>query len=139
MGYRCPVCESPQPDAEHLANHLAFTGLMGEEDHEGWLDDHVPDWADRDPTSLGEALADLVPTVDLDGNASDGHEHHDHPSVETVSTLNQEVDPVTRAALEEAREMTREMQPESASDEGSGSSAVSTDSDDGDGAEGEDR
>lgn len=56
MGYACPVCEDPQADAGHLANHLAFSAMLGNADHEAWLDEHAPEWEE-----LGEAeLADIV-------------------------------------------------------------------------------
>ena len=56
MGYACPVCSDPQADAGHLANHLAFTAMLGDDEHEAWLDEHAPGWG-----SMGEAeLADLV-------------------------------------------------------------------------------
>lgn len=58
MGYACPVCGDPQADADHLANHLAFTALLGDADHESWLDEHVPDWADRDEAGLAAAVTD---------------------------------------------------------------------------------
>jgi hypothetical protein len=60
MGYACPVCEEPQRDAEHLANHLAFQALTGRDDHEAWLDDHVPDWATGGPADLAPRVADLA-------------------------------------------------------------------------------
>jgi hypothetical protein len=60
MGYVCPVCEDPQADGEHLANHLAFTALLGDDAHEAWLDDHAPGWGDCDPTSLAERVVDDV-------------------------------------------------------------------------------
>lgn len=56
MGYACPVCEDPQADAGHLANHLAFSAMLGNADHEAWLEEHAPEWEE-----LGEAeLADIV-------------------------------------------------------------------------------
>lgn len=142
MGYRCPVCEDPQPDAEHLANHLAFTGLMGHEDHEGWLDEHVSDWADHDPDSLGEALAEIVPTVDLDALPSEGHEHRGRPTDGTVSAANipeEDLDPVTAAALADAREMSREMVGGTETDGQSEASSESSETGDAGQAEGEDR
>ncbi|MFB6196643.1 MAG: DUF5810 domain-containing protein, partial [Halobacteriaceae archaeon] len=27
MGYLCPICEEPQVDPEHLANHMAFSAI----------------------------------------------------------------------------------------------------------------
>ena len=56
MAYRCPVCDHPQSDGRHLANHLAFTALIRGGDHESWLDARVPEW-----DSLGEGeLADRL-------------------------------------------------------------------------------
>ena len=60
MGYACPVCETPQRDGEHLAHHLAFTAMLHGDDHEAWLDDHVPDWADRDPAGLASAVTEYA-------------------------------------------------------------------------------
>lgn len=88
MGYRCPVCGDPQADATHLANHLAFTALARGGDHEAWLDEHVPDWADSDEAALADAVAPLAderefPQVfeDTTGSDRDGADHdhgHDH-------------------------------------------------------------
>ncbi|WP_123536581.1 DUF5810 domain-containing protein [Halosimplex salinum] len=86
MGYACPVCDDPQADAEHLANHLAFTAMLRGEGHEAWLDDHVDGWADLAPEELAERVADRAdeeefPQVfeDTTGGAEAGHEH-DHGS-----------------------------------------------------------
>ena len=57
MGYACPVCEIPQQDETHLANHLAFSAMLGREGHEEWLDEHVPDWEGMGPEELGERAA----------------------------------------------------------------------------------
>ncbi|PAU83561.1 hypothetical protein CK500_08575 [Halorubrum salipaludis] len=98
MGYACPVCETPQRDGEHLAHHLAFTAMLHGGDHEAWLDDHAPDWSDREPATLAaevtphaedaeyhEVFEDTVdrgrPDVDLgahDGVGSGGHDHAGH-------------------------------------------------------------
>jgi len=58
MGYACPVCDDPQSDARHLANHLAFTAILGDEAHEAWLDEHAPGWADDGERELAERVAD---------------------------------------------------------------------------------
>ncbi|WP_255152400.1 DUF5810 domain-containing protein [Halorarius halobius] len=58
MGYACPVCGDPQADARHLANHLAFTAMLGREDHEAWLDDHAPGWEQDGERELAERVAD---------------------------------------------------------------------------------
>jgi hypothetical protein len=80
MAYRCPVCDSPQTDAEHLANHLAFTAVIRGNGHEIWLDEHVPDWGDRNPETLAPAVTEVVPNVDVPELDDDGHDHaHDHP------------------------------------------------------------
>jgi hypothetical protein len=60
MGYTCPVCGDPQADADHLANHLAFTALIRGGDHEAWLDERVPDWESHDEVSLGQRVAEYA-------------------------------------------------------------------------------
>lgn len=95
MEYACPVCGDPQVDRRHLANHLAFTALLRGGDHESWLDDRVPGWADRDEDALAEALAGLddvdlrldEPVEDLAGDPDTGtptgtgsHAHGDETS-----------------------------------------------------------
>lgn len=61
MGYECPVCATPQADARHLANHMAFTAVLGDEDHEAWLDDHAPGWADSGEAELAPRVAEHAP------------------------------------------------------------------------------
>jgi len=65
MGYACPVCGDPQADGEHLANHLAFTALRGDADHEQWLDDHAPDWDQGDAESLAPVVTEYAETVEF--------------------------------------------------------------------------
>jgi hypothetical protein len=79
MGYACPVCETPQQDAEHLANHMAITGMVRDQAHADWLDDHVEGWQERSPAEVGAALADdeAVQSVDYDRAAAD---HADLPA-----------------------------------------------------------
>ena len=60
MGYVCPVCSDPQADAGHLANHLAFTAILGDDDHEAWLDEHVPKWSEMGEAELADAASDRV-------------------------------------------------------------------------------
>ena len=115
MGYACPVCETPQADGEHLANHLAFTALLHGGRHEAWLTEHVPDWTGRDPDGLAAAVVGHAEEVDhgtvfedTTGSRPDvgpvgGHEHRRHEAP-------LELDPEARRILEEAREMTRERQ-----------------------------
>lgn len=131
MGYACPVCEVPQQDAEHLANHLAFTALLHEDDHADWLDESVPDWRDGGPEDLAPKVADLAAESDYDAVFEDttgehaghdhqhggqGHQHagHDHdlgvdPAAAGRRTGGGELDAEARSVLQEARAMTREM------------------------------
>ncbi|WP_276299949.1 DUF5810 domain-containing protein [Halorussus lipolyticus] len=83
MGYACPVCETPQSDAEHLANHLAFTAMLGDADHEEWLDDHAPDWQEQGEDELAERVEEYAkevgfPQVFEDTTGHD-HSHGDEP------------------------------------------------------------
>lgn len=139
MGYACPVCGDPQADAEHLANHLAFTAMLGDADHESWLDDRVPDWADRDPDALAATVTDhaeeteypqvFEDTVDrrsansrTQSGDTTGHDHDhersgalfdDEPefaaNARERAVRDRDVDADAAEVLEEAREMTRQM------------------------------
>ena len=137
MGYACPVCSDPQADAGHLANHLAFTAILGDADHETWLDEHVPEWDGMGESELAAVVTDDVeetefPQVfeDTVGSPEDpedpleersgalfdesghGHDHpggHDHTHGDHAADTSGPVDAETEAILEEAREMTREM------------------------------
>ena len=110
MGYACPVCETPQADGTHLADHLAFTAVLHGGRHEAWLDEHVPDWADRDTDGLAAAVvyhADEVAheTVfdDTAGDRPDVDVGHGHGGQAAPTDL----DPEARRIYEEAVEMTR--------------------------------
>lgn len=76
MGYACPVCSTPQADAEHLANHLAFTAMLGREDHESWLDEHAPGWSEQDPDTLGPRVAEHAAETEYEEVFEDTT--HDH-------------------------------------------------------------
>ena len=140
MGYSCPVCETPQHDSEHLANHLAMTAMLHEDDHEAWLDDHVEGWGEFTPPELGKRVVDAAEEVDYDeaaveaadipedrrGEPSDHGHDHDHGSSagspvpdqeHTVQSVTDDLDMETEAILEEAREMTRERLERAAEDE----------------------
>jgi len=78
MAYRCPVCDNPETDAEHLANHLAFTAVIRGDGHEGWLDEHVPGWGEENPETLAPKVAEAVPAVEVPELDDDGHDGHDH-------------------------------------------------------------
>ncbi|MFB6128718.1 MAG: DUF5810 domain-containing protein [Halorhabdus sp.] len=110
MGYACPVCEAPQVDARHLANHLAFTALLGDDDHEAWLETHASGWEQKDDEALAEAVVEYAEEVDLPGDASVEHDPgvtfddlDGGPSARTDPTLDDDAKDVLR----EAYEMTR--------------------------------
>ena len=122
MGYACPVCETPQRDGEHLAHHLAFTAMLHGDDHEAWLDEHVPAWSERDPAGLAadvtthaadaeyhEVFEDTVDRgrPDIGGRGQGGHDAHGH--ARGIDTELANADPETAAAIAEARELTRQL------------------------------
>ena len=123
MGYACPVCDDPQADATHLANHLAFTALTGGDDHEAWLDDHVPGWGQLGETELAERVVDHAeqrefPQVFEESGLEDhGHDHTgDLPPGADSHRGGAAMSDDDAAVLEEARELTREMLAESESE-----------------------
>ncbi|QZX98268.1 DUF5810 domain-containing protein [Halobaculum rubrum] len=137
MGYACPVCETPQRDGEHLANHLAFTAMLHGDEHEGWLDERVDDWGDRTPADLASSVTEFAEETEYDEVFEDttggGHGHRDHqhddaarPDVTGDSTSGAAeavVDEAVESVLEEAQELTEEMyglDEESADGDGGG-------------------
>jgi len=86
MGYACPVCDDPHSDAEHLANHFAFTAMLRGGDHEAWLDERVDDWDEMGPDELAERVVEYAderefPQVFEDTTGGHDHQHgggHDH-------------------------------------------------------------
>ncbi|ACV46732.1 MULTISPECIES: DUF5810 domain-containing protein [Halomicrobium] len=118
MGYACPVCEEPQADAGHLANHLAFTALTGGDDHEDWLDEHVPEWGEFGEDELAAEVIELADETEFPFEA-DGHDHqheHDHGHEVDPQQARQratgELDDEAESILREAREMTESMHDE---------------------------
>ncbi|ADJ16034.1 DUF5810 domain-containing protein [Halalkalicoccus jeotgali] len=113
MGYACPICEIPQQDEKHLANHLAFAAMLGREDHEGWLDEHVPDWEGMGPESLGERVATFAPEEEFEttfedtttGHGGSGRLEDAVPRQHGRQAMGGEASDV----LAEAQAMTREM------------------------------
>ena len=125
MGYACPVCETPQADAHHLANHLAFTALLGNAAHESWLDEHAPEWDEAGEDELAErVVADAkeveFPQVFEDTTGDDhDHQHGDEPRPGDLfddeppmaggrGPGGGEVDAETAEALRKARELTQD-------------------------------
>jgi hypothetical protein len=83
MGFSCPVCDDPQADGVHLANHLAITALTRGGDHETWLDDHVPEWETLSEDELAEQVREMAedadyPQVFEDTTTDHEHAEHDH-------------------------------------------------------------
>jgi len=126
MEYACPVCEAPQVDAKHLADHLAFTALLGDDDHEAWLDEHAPGWEGDDDAGLAERVIDDLGEVDL--STVDDHDHVGIPGPTAFQNSshepgvafdelaegagiradeNRSLDDEAQAALKEAYELTR--------------------------------
>ena len=120
MSYLCPVCESPFGGSEPLADHLAVSAILHGGNHEAWLDETVADWDDLSRAQLGDRVVDHADTTD-------DHEHigeHSHGEPEPASglpngidsrasahnTADSTLDADAQAIIEEARELTREMQ-----------------------------
>ncbi|MFC4551382.1 MULTISPECIES: DUF5810 domain-containing protein [Halorussus] len=78
MGYACPVCETPQSDAEHLANHLAFTAMLGDDDHEAWLDEHAPNWDEAGAAELAARVEEYAKEVGFPQVFDDTTHDHSH-------------------------------------------------------------
>jgi len=117
MAYLCPVCEEPQVDAGHLANHVAFTAVIRGGAHENWLDEHVPGWGENDEDKLAERLLDLdsVEATDHPIDASDdqdgGHGHQHEPAVGRGPVRDSGgLDADAQRILDDAQELTRQMQ-----------------------------
>lgn len=133
MGYACPVCEHPQADAEHLANHLAITAIARGGAHERWLDEHVDEWETQSAAELAAALAPHVeetatpiddvrpPAGQRPPSGQAAHEDaadggHQPPSTTPDGAVGAE----TRAALSRARELTRRRAAKSETDSSDG-------------------
>ncbi|MFB6218863.1 MAG: DUF5810 domain-containing protein [Halobacteriaceae archaeon] len=114
MGYACPVCGVPAPDAEHLANHLAFTALLGDADHEAFLDERVPDWGDRDPEGLGAAVVEFAEAAEDPRVFEDttGHDGAVPNRADATAADAADVDGEAAEILREARELTARMRDE---------------------------
>jgi len=111
MGYACPVCETPQRDADHLADHLAFTAMLHGDAHEQWLDEHAPGWGEAGTDELASVVVDHADETTYDEvfeeSVPDGHDHERSPRTPTFDDGDLDAD--AQRALAEAREMTRTM------------------------------
>lgn len=108
MGYECPVCATEEADGEHLANHLAFTALVRGGDHEAWLDDHVSDWADRDPESLAPEVTPHATETETEPSSEPHGHDHEMPAVERTGSA--DISGEAAEVLEEAQRLTEQMQ-----------------------------
>ena len=126
MGYACPVCDDPQADATHLANHLAFTALTGGDDHEAWLDEHVGEWDQYGENELAEIVVEHAdqrefPQVfEESGMDDEGHDHAADLPSGADSHRDRSMSDADADVLAEARELTKEML------EGSGAGETAT-------------
>ncbi|MBV0924308.1 hypothetical protein KTS45_08850 [Halomicroarcula limicola] len=144
MGYACPVCDDPQADARHLANHLAFTAMTSGGDHESWLDDHVENWGQLGENELAEEVTAHAeetefPQVFEESGVDSGHDHdHDHgrggvpgegdlPPGTDSHRGQRSMSDEDREVLAEARDLTREMLDNESEDGESGDEGDGTD------------
>jgi len=114
MGYACPVCDEHVPDAEHLADHLAFAAVTGDDAHESWLDEHTPGWDEGGTADLAPRVTTHAETVDFEVDTApvEGHDHaHGGESGARggAGGAGGALDDEAQRILEEAAEMTREM------------------------------
>jgi hypothetical protein len=120
MGYACPVCDDPQADEEHLANHLAFTGMLTDEDHEAWLDEHAPGWEQMNPEQLASEIVDDVPEKEFPQvfeDTTDDHQHEHGGGVPPQHQPGGPSDEEVQEIMDEARELTEQMREDEDEDE----------------------
>lgn len=107
MGYCCPVCEETWADGTHLAHHLATMAALDRPEHATWLEERVPEWTEYGPEELAAAVTPHAQEAAVDPATTNG--------AEPERDLDDLLDPTTptdsavEAVLEEARELTREM------------------------------
>lgn len=122
MGYACPVCETPQRDGEHLANHLAFTALLGDDAHEAWLEEYAAGWEQLGPDELADVVVDHATETEFEAVFEDtvdrrDHEHAagmdpDRPHVDPARTRERgegSMDGEAQQILQQAQEMTEQL------------------------------
>lgn len=131
MGYACPVCDAPQADAGHLANHLAFTALARGGDHEVWLEAHVSGWADLGEDELADRVVEDAESVEYPQVFEDttrdaaGGSSRERSSMERATRVPDSFgnvdgdDEDVESVLEAARELTRRRRDEADSREDS--------------------
>jgi hypothetical protein len=111
MAYACPVCDTVEADAEHLANHLAVTASLHESEHAAWLEEHAPDWAERSPAELGATAIDHAEerspeeTVHTHDHGEAPPPDMEHPHPDPAAEPGGQMDAETERALRKAREL----------------------------------
>lgn len=113
MGYACPVCDEHVPDADHLADHLAFAAVTGDDAHDDWLDEHAPGWEEGGTDELAPRVTDHAEQVEFD--VAIEPVEHDHAHGHGRGSAGGAggggaLDADAQRILEDAAEMTREMQ-----------------------------
>lgn len=117
-GYECPVCSLPQQDPVHLANHMAMTAILHEDEHHDWLDEIVPSWDTQAPSAVAD---ELIPHVEettypvIFEDTTDTAQSHDHPS-SPPSVSETEHDATTARVIERTREMMNDTDDTESSD-----------------------
>jgi len=127
MGFSCPVCEDPQADGVHLANHLAITAMTRGGDHEAFLDEEVPNWQELGEEGLAERLRAVAeeteyPQVFEDTTGSHDHEHGGKSPTDSVPYETDLPDGLSDEEsgeiMEEAMELTRKRRESEDADNG---------------------
>lgn len=118
MGYACPVCDAPQADAGHLADHLAITAIARGGEHETWLDDRVPGWANLEKPALAERVVERAeeteyPQVFEDTAADAGTPEGNLEPAAMERRADDATAADLEAVLEEARELTERRREDS--------------------------
>ena len=138
MGFSCPVCDDPQADGVHLANHLAITALTRGGDHEAWLDDHVPEWETLSEDELADQVREMAEDADYprvfedtttEHEHADGHSHGEMTGQETAD-LPPGADMVAESPGEDTDDIIREAMELTRQRATDGDSADSDDGDD---------
>lgn len=112
-GYECPVCSLPQQDPIHLANHMAMTAILHEDEHHEWLDKTIPAWNSQPPSTVAEKIVPHVEetTYLVVFEDTTGTYDHQHPSPSPS-----EPDAITARVLERTREMMNDTNDPESSD-----------------------
>lgn len=105
------MCETPHSDGHHLANHVAFTAILGDDDHETWLDEQLPGWGEHGEAWLADRVVELAPEREFPQVFDDtvGVARSTDPAAlprQEAVTTSQAPDAEIERILAEARELT---------------------------------